>query len=319
MTTGPYLEYSLPLAMSRSQSSELLLGGWNLPDGSLKLPAPAIPADAAMATVTAAELPAINVAHEAVAGSLTIPWVDTPVLLAAADCSLTKPQSVPLGITITGRLAAPRDHDAFQLALKKGQRAIARVDSRALGYGLDPYLFVLDGAGKVVAELDDVNNQRDVELAWTAAEDGEFRVVVRDVHGQGGPRFIYRLTLAEATPDFGLSLAADSFVVTTAKPLEIPVTIDRRHGFSQPIEIRLEGLPAGVTVDAATSAPQGETAKTVKLTIKADPAVVTAATGQIIRVVGIASQPTEQRRTATFSIPLPAATLRQPWLTARKE
>ncbi|MFM9066738.1 MAG: pre-peptidase [Planctomycetota bacterium] len=319
LTTGPFVEYSWPLALSRSQPAELQLGGWNIVDGTLRLPAPPLPAEAAQAPVPASELPPITVAHEAVAGSLTIPWVDTPVLNAAAACSLTKPPPVPLGVTWTGRLATARDHDAFQLALKKGQRVTARAESRALGYGLDPYLVVVDGSGKVVAELDDSNNQRDVELTWAAAEDGDYRVVIRDVHGQGGPRYVYRLTIVEATPDFALTVAADSFAVTTAKPLEIPVTIDRRNGFNQVIDIRVEGLPPGVAVEAAKSEVKGDSAKTVKLMIKAEPAVVTAAVGQPIRIVGIVTQPNEQRRTAAYNLPLPATAIRALWLTARKE
>lgn len=319
LTTGPFVEYSWPLALSRNQPVELQLGGWNITEGTLKLPAPPVPAEASQAAMPAAELPPITVAHDAVAGSFVIPWVDTPVLNAAADCSLTKPQTVPLGVTVTGRLTAPRDHDAFQLALKKGQRVTARVESRALGYGLDPYLVVVDASGKVVAELDDSNNQRDLELTWAAAEDGDYRVVIRDVHGQGGPRYVYRLTISEALPDFALTVAADSFTVTTAKPLEIPVTIERRNGFNQVIEVRVEGLPPGVTVDAAKSEEKGDSAKTVKLMMKADPAAITAAVSQPIRIVGVVSQPSEQRRTAAFNLPLPTTAIRSLWLTARKE
>ena len=94
--------------------------------------------------------------------------------------------------------------------------------------------------------------------------------MIRDLHGHGGDRYVYRLSATHVRPDFNLKVAADSFVLTPGKPLEIPVTVERLNGFAGEIEIAGEGLSAGVTATPAKSAGTGDSSKSVKLTITAE-------------------------------------------------
>ena len=112
--------------------------------------------------------------------------------------------------------------------------------------------------------------RRDPELAFTAPADGDYRVVVRDLNGRGGPRFAYLLRVIAPEPDFALTLAADRFDVTPGKATSVAVTIDRKDGFSGPIEIVAEGLPDGVSASPATSKPGDASAKSVTLELSAD-------------------------------------------------
>src|SRR5205823_2345662 len=121
----------------------------------------------------------------------------------------------------------------------------------------DPVLRLTDAAGKLLTQVDDTagrEGNRDAELTFTAPQDGNYQIEVRDLHGNGSWRHVYRLRAAVAEPDYELTLASDRFVLTPAKPLDIPVTVVRRHGFTGAVEITAEGLPAGVTVTPVKSA-----------------------------------------------------------------
>ena len=174
-------------------------------------------------------------------------------------------------MALSGRIDPPGDQDVFRLAVRKGDKRVLRVESRALGRPLDPTLRVLDQAGKVLAESDDTGrNERDLERTLTAPADGEYRLVVRDLNGRGGQRFAYLLTVMEPRPDFSLSLESDRFDLTPGKPTKVTVAIQRKDSLVEPIEVAAEDLPAGVTAERVTSKPGEASARSVVLELSAD-------------------------------------------------
>jgi hypothetical protein len=161
----------------------------------------------------------------------------------------------------------------YQFQAKKGQKLVFQVESRALGYPLDPVLRLLDGAGKLVAQVDDPGSSRtgprDPELSFTVPQDGTYLLEVSDLHGSGGPRHVYRLRAVFPEPDYALTLAADRFVLTPGKPLDIAVTVVRRNGFDREVEVAAADLPEGVTAAPVKSLSSGASAKTVTLRLTA--------------------------------------------------
>jgi hypothetical protein len=102
----------------------------------------------------------------------------------------------------------------------------------------------------------------DAELALTVPADGAYQLEVSDLYEDSGPRHLYRLRALVAEPDFALSVAADQFALTAGKTLDIPVTIQRQHGFADKVELTIEGLPKGVQAEVVT-------ATTLRLTAEA--------------------------------------------------
>jgi hypothetical protein len=192
---------------------------------------------------------------------------------------------------------------------------VIQVEARALDFPLDPVVRIADAAGKTLVQMDDPGREggRDPEVTWTPPQDGTYLLEVRDLHDRGGGRYAYRLRLTAATPDYDLTLAADRFTLTPGKPLEIAVTVNRRHGLAKPITIRAVDLPDGVTAEPATSQPTGETAKAVKLRLTA---TATAKAGPF-RIVGSADGQPERRAVAPIA-GFPATTA-APWLTVVPE
>ena len=62
----------------------------------------------------------------------------------------------------------------------------------------------VDGAGAS-------NPNLPTRLDFTAAEDGDFTLVVEHLHGWGGPDEVYRITITPFEPGFSLSLNLDRY------------------------------------------------------------------------------------------------------------
>jgi hypothetical protein len=134
------------------------------------------------------------------------------------------------------------------------------------------------------------------------------------LHAYGGYRYVYRLSIVRAEPDFSLKVAADSFVVTPGKPVEIPVTVDRLNGHAAEVEIVAEGLPEGVTASPVKSAGTGDSAKSVKLSLSAAAGPVAGP----FRIVGRSAGDVQVSRTAGAAIANMNASIDELWLTILK-
>ncbi len=300
ITTGPYLDYTFPLAAHADESTELRLFGWNIPSELTTMPAP-----------PGGEQESLVISLSEGAGVVELPVQRRPLIVATDENSDKAPQIVALPAVISGRIESPRDQDAFRFPAVKGQKVSLRVESRSLGFPLDPLLIVTDSEGKVLAEADDAGNQRDPTVSFAPPADGEYVAIVRDVHHHGGPRYAYRLTIEPETPDFRLTLAADAFVATPGQSLEIPVTVERRNGFKGEVEVTAEGLPSGLTASTVKSLPEGETAKEVKLVLSAEAG---ASAGPFV-IVGKSGDGDSLRRVATFAPSGLNAKHTQAWVT----
>jgi hypothetical protein len=183
--------------------------------------------------------------------------------------------------SITGRLATQGEGNEFRVAAKKGQALTIRAESREWGLPVNPVIRVSDAAGKQLARAEPPNINKDSELTFTPPADGEYRVEVRDLHNDAGPRFVYRLRVAPLEPDFDLAVASDRFALAPGKPLDIPVTVNRRGGFAKEVELAADGLPAGVSATVVPPAGKGD-GKTLTLRLTTDKAGPSAS----FRIVG---------------------------------
>jgi hypothetical protein len=181
----------------------------------------------------------------------------------------SRPQAIDTPTTVSGRIDPARDVDAFSFILKKGEKRRIQVEARALGSPLDPVLTVFDSAGKMLNEIDDTMGSADPELLFTAPANGSYRIEVRDRFQHGGERYFYRLRVAPPEADFTLTLTVDQFVVAAGETLEIPITVNRLNGFTQPIELRAVELPKGVECEPVKADAAVKSAK-LKLTAKKD-------------------------------------------------
>lgn len=260
LTTGGFLEDLFPLAVSREGATSVQAIGPNIPEAARLL------------SVTAPDdgRAAIRMFHPLLAGTDDVQVVSYPAAVETEPGDPANPQTLPIPSALSGRIDPAGDQDTFQIALRQGDQRVIRVESRSLGLPLDPVLRMCDAAGKTLAESDDVGEGRDPELTFMAPADGLYRVNVRDLNGRGGARFAYLLRVLVPEPDFDVSLAADRFDVTPGKPTKVAVTVTRKTGFSGPIEITADGLPAGISASPQISKPGDPSEKSVTLEFVAD-------------------------------------------------
>ena len=296
ITVEGFLDYSLPLAVT-TENQQVEAHGWNLPEETRRLIPRLLPESKQAVLV-----------HPRIANALVLPLETHPCIVAKEPSKPDTPQAIQLPVTITGRVEAPRDKDSFRFSAKTGETIDFRIESRSIGYPLDPVLEVVDGQGKSLTRVDDLGDSRDAQVAFTAPTNGDYVVTVTDLHRQGGPRFVYRLTATIVRPDFKLSLGADNFTVSTGQKLELPVTVERLQEFKETIQLRVEGLPSGVTVEPAVSQSEGESAKSVKLVVTASdapfagPIRIVGSTADAGRAVHFAEATMSGRARRTMSI-----------------
>jgi hypothetical protein len=330
LTTGPFIDHALPLAVPREES-QVRLGGWNLEPEATSIvpplsdePNPLTPPDGPLAWIWRSDA----------AGAIAVPRVEHPnvVYTGASATDISVPGSV------SGRLEKPAQADAIAFRATKNQKLRIRVAAKALGFPTDPVVIIQDEAGKTLAEADDTGrDDRDPQLDFTPPADGRYLVVVRDLARRADLRMVYRLTIEPVAPDFSLALAADSFILEKDKPLEITVNVAVRDGLREPIEIRAVGLPLGVTAEPVKFEPSGDSpmsagggrrgkkggdnqtpsGPSVKLVLKADPATIKPG-GTPFRIEGSVAGSSPLIRSARFSPNLPLAGQHYAaWLTTR--
>ncbi len=125
---------------------------------------------------------------------------------------------------------------------------------------------------------------RDSLVHFTAPEAGEYLVRIADSRGMEDDRFAYRLTIREEHPDFTLIASPSNPNVPRGGSVVVQVTALRQEGFDEPIQVRMEGLPAGVNA-APASIPPGQDTTWIQVHADADAEISRPAD---IHVVGFA-------------------------------
>ncbi|MBS0210144.1 MAG: PPC domain-containing protein [Planctomycetes bacterium] len=168
------------------------------------------------------------------------------------DKPTDKPLEVGLPVGISGRLAKPGETHQYSFDAKKGRYYRLNVTSKRLGLPLDSMLVVLDSAGKKISEADDQQYTSDAELTFAAPSDGRYTVQLKDVHDRGGPNFVYHLAIEQAGPEFQLQGRFYYAMLGSGVSMMWFAKVARLNGFDGPIEVHVDGLPAGVTYTPLT-------------------------------------------------------------------
>lgn len=303
VTTGPLVDFVFPMAIERGANRSGLLCGPNITD-----------AIRSVKWLTISKEMLLRTSHKQAPGAAEVRVVDRPTGVEQEPNNLNKPQAVTLPVVLSGRCDQPGDVDAFVFEAKKNQRFVAKVESRTLGFPTDPVLMLYDDQGMLIQTLDDTAQNRDCELAVAIRADGKYRLVMRDLYRAGSSRHAYLLSLSIDEPDYSLTLGATEYTLASGKTVEIPVTVDRRAGFAEEIELSVRGLPEGVKVEANTSAAKGDTAKTVKLKLSG----ATKPFSGPVEIVGRSSGDKKLERGASLMLANRIAAWSQVWLTVTK-
>ncbi len=267
LTASPHVIAAYPAAGKRGETRKVEFVGIGISTGGPQLES--VTRDVAFPT--AADATSFAYSLETPFGNakphtLLVSNVAEQVKPAGAAMPLTAP------IAVTGFLESRFGTDSFTLDLKKGEKWELNAVARVIGSPLDLELQVLGPDGKQVATNDDEKGTTDASLSLAVAADGAHRVIVSDRSGKSGSRTAnYRLSIEPPREEIAITFPTQlPIVVGTVANLVIKVVRD--VGFAGPIPLKLEGLPAGVTVPADLAIPEKKNDLTIDLTCAADAA-----------------------------------------------
>ena len=259
----PCITHVFPLGGQRSAAAQIGLFGVNLPEPTMNL---AVPGDS----------PPVR-SVEASGGGLTsnaLPWAVGEIPETREEEPNDAPAQanrVGVPVAISGRIQRSGDSDYFVFKARAGQTLVMEVFARRLDSPLDCILTLFNSKGQELAENDDnvdpteslVTHHADSRLVYTfpAAEDYVLRV--RDVQGNGGEEYAYRLVIAPPRPDFALRVTPDNARVARGDTAAIAVN-SLRKDYGGEIGLTVQNLPPGFTAsDAVIAAGQDQARLTI--------------------------------------------------------
>jgi hypothetical protein len=289
----PYITHVFPLGGRRNSTAKIALVGVNLPAASMDL-------------ALGADSPAVRYVSVSQNGATSnaVPFAvdDLPeVLESEPNDSMAKANRVTVPVVINGRIQSGGDEDYFVFKAEAGQKLLMEVQARRLDSPLDSVLTLLDAEGKKLDENDDppfplaqpdpvnhipypdlacnvdpldalATHVADSRLVHAFAKAGDYFVRIRDVRGEGGEEYAYRLKITPARPDYVLRINTDSARLVQGDSAVLAVTALRKDGFDGEINLAVQDLPPGLAAgDAVIPAKQYEAQLTVTASANAAP------------------------------------------------
>lgn len=207
--------------------------------------------------------------------SVHVTYAHAPVIVEAADHgTAAKAQPITLPCELAGRIERRNDRDWYAFTGKANEVISLDAFAERLGVPVDLYFALYRENGTLISEYDDQSDPvlyhrfygrtDDPSVRVTLPADGKYHLLVssRDATLRGDPRLMYRISLNKPRPDFRV-VAADANPVNPGTIRLVPggkqladLVVFRRGGFTGPITIGVEGLPAGVTCES-NSIPAG--------------------------------------------------------------
>jgi len=217
LTTKEFVDFATPLAVERDREATLTLRGWNLKEKTVKL------------GKSEDRFGIVREPH---------PCFDSPT-----DKPLTPP------FTVTGLVEKAGSPSVVFVSGTAGKPLAIRLDNAELS--LTPVLRIGGADGKPLSKFDPSELNNAIEVAFTPPATATYRFEVRDLFDGAGHRHAYRLRVIPAVPDLDAKVAADRFIITVGTPLDIPITVQRLHGFAGDLVAFAENRPEGITVEVA--------------------------------------------------------------------
>jgi hypothetical protein len=271
----PHAELAIPAGATRGSTAEFTLRGVNLQsarevilgDGLARgevLSASSQEARVRM-PVPAAVAPGEYRLHLA-GGMLPAPFVVSSYreITVVGDTARNRKDPVPvtLPIVANGILDRPRAADHFAFRVDAPITVVLETQAMQLGFLTDPLVAIYDASGKRLAWQDDPTTNTgkepanmDPHLVFPIPKPGQYTALVRDAQFRGDPAFLYRLTIKEAEPDFSIRVIGTDETLYRGRTNAVLVRVRRLEGWTSPVEVWPDDLPAGVRAERVIAEP----------------------------------------------------------------
>ena len=251
----PFVYHTMPLAVQKGKTTEINLQG-NALKGQQK---------ASFSAAATQETGWAQRTFKTSAGQTNAVWTlisDNPQLVAPGTNISAKtafPLTLPIGVS--AQLDEAEQTHYYSFKVKKDQYYYFQLMSSRIDLPLDCVMEVQDAKGKAqrilvnggaTTEADDSLQTKDSEFYFKAPADGEYFVTVRDLHDRGGERFAYHLSAQPSGPEFEVHGEYYYAQIAPGTNMMWFGKVKRLNGFTGPIEMSIEGLPKGVTLEPVT-------------------------------------------------------------------
>lgn len=239
ITTGPVVDRVFPAAIPAQGKAAVQRRGLGIPNA--ETPIEATPHQSGGAGEIALLFPKDAIAP------ISVLRTKHPILLPPATAQ-PEPMTITTPVVVAGSLAKAGDSTAYKVAMKKGERLVARFWSRSIGLGVEGDLVVQNPSGQqVAANPSPADIFAEPSVTWTAAVEGEHTLIVRDLFQRGGSRSEFVLEVAPPAPAFSVDLLEGKPVrVEAGKTLILKAKATVTNGWNTPLLVRVSGLPEGV-------------------------------------------------------------------------
>jgi hypothetical protein len=167
--------------------------------------------------------------------------------------ALATPAPVPS--VLHGAIDSAGDRDEFAVDLDANQKLAVQVECRPLGSPADLDVTLVDPAGKIVNRVDTLPDGA-ASFDIQAKSKGKHLLRVRSLTGEGGPDYIYRVTIAAREPNVQLISGASGLAIPRASHQPLLLRLIRTD-FAGPAALELRGAPSGISLKSAVI-PEGE-------------------------------------------------------------
>jgi hypothetical protein len=190
------------------------------------------------------------------AAGIPVRVVDLPNAVATQPHnSMADALGVDIPSATSAVIAKPKQADFYRFSAKKGEVIDINCYARRLRSPLDSVIEVFGNNARQLANNDDAGGP-DSYLRFTAPEDGDYVVLVKDQLGRGGPTFTYRLELTRVTPTMTVNIPKvqqfsqdrQTIIVPRGNRYAARVGVDRKD-FGGDAIVSPADLPLGISAD----------------------------------------------------------------------
>jgi len=181
---------------------------------------------------------------------------------AEPNISSDKALKISLGESCEGVFSSAMESRWYAFELTKKAQVHMEIVARRLGAPTDARLTLYDSKMKVIKDIDDYEDESDYMATHfadpqltTSLKKGRYFIRIVESQAKWGEAYGFRLTLAEAEPDFSLSIEPSTFTVPSGGTGVFNVIINRKQNFKGNVKIAVDKLPKGFTYSAGPLTP----------------------------------------------------------------
>lgn len=186
---------------------------------------------------------------------------------------------------VSGVIDRNAGEDHYRILGRLGDKWLITASGEKTGSTVDPVVTVMDASGKELARADDSPGTTDAQIEFSPPAEGEYGICVADLSGSNkATKATYELSIQRAAADFQLQ-TVDMLSVPIGGKANFEVKTIRRGGFTEPIDIHLENLPAGASATGKLQVPANQSSMKVEVLVD----TASAATAALVSVQGQAT------------------------------